>query len=323
MTKQELIDLRDKVIGGYEVTFDEAMALTQTSEKETLYTVAGDIKNHFLGNTIEMCSIINARSGKCTADCSWCAQSAHFRTKIETYDFIDPKEAYAQAKENAGFGVAKFSLVTSGLRLSNNDLTKALSIYKEIKETTDIKLCASMGLMYKEQLQQLKDVGVEHYHCNLETAPSHFENLVKTHTMEDKIQTIGWAKEVGLSICSGGIIGMGENMQQRIELALELRKIGAHSIPINLLQAIEGTPLEGQTPLNDEEILVSFAIFRIINTKAQIRFAGGRSSIAHLQKQALNAGISAALVGNLLTTVGTTVEEDLKLFEEMNLEVVR
>ena len=323
MTKQELIELRDRVIGGYEVTLEDALALAETAEKETLYQIAGEIKTHFLGNTIEMCSIINARSGKCTADCSWCAQSAKFRTNVETYDFIEPQEAYAQAKENAAFGVAKFSLVTSGLRLSNNDLTKALSIYKNIKETTDIKLCASMGLVYKEQLQQLKDVGVEHYHCNLETAPSHFSKLVKTHTIEDKIQTINWAKEVGLSVCSGGIIGMGEDMQQRIELAMELRKVGAHSIPINLLQAIEGTALEGQEPLTDEEVLVSFALFRIINPKAQIRFAGGRSSITHLQKKALAAGISAALVGNLLTTVGTTVEEDLKLFDEMNLEIVR
>ncbi len=180
-----------------------------------------------------------------------------------------------------------------------------------------------MGLMYKEQLQELKDVGVEHYHCNLETAPSHFEKLVTTHTMEDKIQTIGWAKEVGLSICSGGIIGMGENMQQRIELALELRKVGADSIPLNLLQAIEGTALEGQAGLTDEEVLTTFALFRIINPKAQIRFAGGRISIAHLQKKALESGISAALVGNLLTTVGTTVEDDLKLFSDMKLEIIR
>lgn len=323
MTKHELLDLKERIIGGYLLTVEEALAVSQTEEKETLYQIAGEIKTHFLGNTIEMCSIVNAKSGKCQADCKWCAQSAHYSTDIQKYEFIDSNEAIEQAQENADYGVAKFSLVTSGLRISNNNLTKALSIYKTIRKNTDIQLCASMGLIYKEQLVELKNVGVEHYHCNLETAPSHFETLVSTHTMDDKLRTIQWAKEAGLDICSGGIIGMGESMQQRVELAFELRKIEAVSIPLNILQPIEGTALENMAPLTDEEILTTFALFRLINPKAQIRFAGGRAQIAHLQKKALQTGISAALVGNLLTTIGTNVDQDLALFEEMNLKIIR
>ncbi len=318
-----MITLKEQIISGYQITFNEAIELSTTANKELLYQMAGDIKSHFLGNSIEMCTIINARSGKCSENCKWCSQSAFHKTDIDVYDFIAPQVAIKQAKENAGYGVAKFSLVTSGRTISNTDLKKACSIYTTIKKDTDIKLCASMGLLTKEQLVDLKNVGVEHYHCNLETSASHFDKVCSTHTIEEKLQTISWAKEAGLEICSGGIIGMGENMQQRVELAFELRNIGAVSIPVNILQPVKGTALDQMLPLTDEEILTTFALFRIINPTAQIRFAAGRSQIAHIQRKALQSGISAALVGNLLTTIGSKVEDDLALFDEMNLNVVR
>jgi biotin synthase len=234
---------------------------------------------------------------------------------------VDRKEAVRQAVENAAMGVNKHSLVTSGKQVTNATLNNIIGIYKEIKSKCDIKLCASMGLIGKDKLTKLKDVGVEHYHCNLETAPSFFPELCTSHTIEDKIETIKAAQEVGLGVCSGGIIGMGETMEQRIELAVALKELNILSIPINILTPVEGTPLEGQEDLSEEEVLTTIALFRFINPKANLRFAGGRMKIKHFQHKALRSGINAALTGNYLTTIGSDIKEDLKDFKASGFEI--
>ena len=207
--------------------------------------------------------------------------------------------------------------------MSEPHLELILNIYGAVKKETNLHLCASLGLLTKVQLKKLKEAGIKHYHCNLETAPSFFPQLCTTHTIDEKIKTINAAKEVGLEICSGGIIGMGETMEQRIELAFELRKINAKSIPLNILNPIQGTPLENMPPLSDEEILTTIALFRLINPDALIRFAGGRNLISHIEDKALNAGINAALVGDLLTTVGKNIEEDIRNFERLGFDTKR
>lgn len=324
ITKTEAQQLTERIIGGYQITKDEALELVKLEDKEVLYQMADQIRSHFHQNSFEMCSIINARSGKCSEDCKWCSQSAHHNTSVDVYPLISSAVAVAQARDNAKHGVAKFSLVTSGRTLSQSDVDKSCSIYNDIKKEVDIHLCASMGLLTKQQLRQLAESGVEHYHCNLETAPSFFASLCSTHTIEEKIQTIAWAKEVGLGVCSGGIIGMGETEEQRVELALTLREIGAESIPINILNPIEGTPLAGTTQkLTEEEILTAFAIFRVVNPTAKIRFAAGRQEIAHIMDKALRCGMSAALVGDLLTTLGSSVAEDVKMLNDNGYQIVR
>lgn len=316
-TKSDIEALGDKIIGGHALSVDEAIAIANSSEKETLYSVANSVRKKFCGDSFDLCSITNAKSGKCSEDCKWCSQSAHHNTDVEVYELIDRAEAVKQAKHNENKGVIRHSLVTSGRTISKSSLSNIIGTYRAIKrECSEIGLCASMGLLSKEQLQELKEVGISHYHCNLETAPSFFSNLCSTHTIDEKIETIKNAMALDIKVCSGGIIGMGESQDQRIELAFTLRDLGVKSIPINILMPIDGTPLEGTPKLTDDEILTTMAIFRLINPDASIRFAGGRILIKHIEKQALRAGVNASIVGDLLTTVGSSIDEDLSNFEK-------
>ncbi len=306
---------KQKVLDGIGLSYDEALDLSKTNDKEALYKAADEIREYFCGNIIDLCSITNAKSGACSQDCKWCSQSARHKTNIEEYEIVDKEATVKEALENAAKGVKRHSLVTSGRRVNNKTLDKLIPIYKEIKEKSNISLCASMGLIDEQQLNRLKtEVGIEHYHCNLETAPSFFTNVCTTHTIEEKIETIKSAKKLGLGVCSGGIIGMGETMGHRVELAVTLRDLGVQSIPINILMPVEGTPLQNAKPLSEEEILTTIAIFRFVNPKANLRFAGGRLQIKHFQHKALHAGINAALTGDYLTTTGSDIDEDIRDF---------
>ncbi|MFA8300858.1 MAG: biotin synthase BioB [Hyphomicrobiales bacterium] len=321
MEKQIVDQLFNSIIDGRSLTNEEALKLLAINDKELIYDAANKIRAHFSGKKFDLCTITNAKSGKCQENCKWCAQSAFHKTNVEVYDLIDEKTALEQARQNAQYGVNKFSLVTSGRRITSKNLEKVCGIYKSIGSKTDLSLCASMGLLDEGQLKSLKEAGVKHYHCNLETAPSFFPNLCTSHSIEEKIKTIQLAQKVGLEVCSGGIIGMGESMEQRIELAFTLKEIGVKSIPINILNPIEGTPLQGMDSLSDEDILMTFALFRFINPDANIRFAGGRNKIRHLQERLLKSGVNAALVGDLLTTIGTNVKEDLRDFSQAGFSV--
>ena len=306
---------KQKVLDGIDLSYDEALNLSKTNDKEALYKAADEIREYFCGNIIDLCSITNAKSGACSQDCKWCSQSARYETNIEEYEVVDKEATVKEALENAAKGVKRHSLVTSGRRVNDKTLDKLIPIYKEIKEKSNISLCASMGLINEQQLIRLKtEVGIEHYHCNLETAPSFFTNVCTTHTIEEKIETIKNAQKLGIEVCSGGIIGMGETMGHRVELAVTLRDLGVQSIPINILMPVEGTPLQNAKPLSEEEILTTIAIFRFVNPKANLRFAGGRLQIKHFQQKALHAGINAALTGDYLTTVGSNIDEDIRDF---------
>lgn len=307
--------IKEKVLNGELINKSEALELLHSDDKQALYKAADEIREKFIGRKLDMCSIANAKSGKCEEDCKWCSQSRHYQTTVEEYDIINKNLAIDMAKMNRAQGVDRYSLVTSGRAASDHELDQLLDIYGDIQKETDIHLCASMGLMTKPQLKRLKDAGVGHYHCNLETAPSFFDQVCTTHSIDEKIETIKWAKESGLGICSGGIIGMGESMEQRIEMALTLQELDVQSIPINVLNAIDGTPMAGARVPEEEEILTTIALFRFINPKAHIRFAGGRDQLSkEAQKKALHAGVSAALVGDYLTTLGTKVKEDKEMF---------
>jgi len=310
-----ILSIKENILKGNQISFDDAIELYKSQDKELLYKSAGEIRDTFAGKKFDTCSILNARSGKCSENCKWCSQSVHHNTNIEVYDVISSKEALEVAKQNDNYGVNRFSLVTSGRALDNMRLDKLLKVYDDIRSNTKLHMCASMGLLNRDQLQKLKDRGVEHYHCNLETARSFFPNLCSTHTYDEKVATIKMAQEVGLKVCSGGIMGMGETMEQRIEMAFELKQIGVKSIPLNILNPIEGTPMEGTTPLTDDEVLTTIALFRFINPDANLRFAGGRNIIKHIEEKAMQAGINSALVGDLLTTIGSDVKTDFKKFE--------
>lgn len=301
---------------GRRLSYEEAVELCAGTDTETLCRTANNIREYFCGNYFDTCSIMNARSGKCSEDCKWCSQSVFHKTDIDTYPLVNETEATEAALYNGAKGVKRFSLVTSGRALTGTEIEKCCRIYKSIGKVSGIGLCASMGLLNKEQLQALHGSGVKRYHCNLETAPSYFPRLCTTHTTDEKIRTIKWALEAGMEVCSGGIIGMGETMEQRIELAVTLLELGIRSIPLNILNPIRGTALEGTTPLSGDEILRTAAMFRIINPEACIRFAGGRTLIKHMERKLLRSGINGSIIGDMLTTYGSDIETDKEMFTE-------
>lgn len=310
-----LNELTKKIKNGYRVSTKEAIYLYENVSVDELSKNANLLRKAFDGEKFETCSIVNARSGKCSENCKWCAQSTFYKTFVEVYPLLGMDEITTIAKYNAHHDVGSCSLVTSGRKLDTNDIQKIIPVYEYMRDTIDIKLCASMGLLEKTELQKLYNAGCNRYHCNLETASSYFSTLCSTHTIEDKIQTIKWAQEVGMTVCSGGIIGMGETAEQRIEFAMLLRDLDVDSVPINVLNPIKGTPLEKTKPLSDEDILKTIALFKIIHPRARMRFAGGRVLISHIQERAVNGGISAAIVGDLLTTLGIDMQKDLAMLK--------
>lgn len=315
-------NLKKKVLAGGQISGEEALALSHCGAKKELYQAAGEIRDKLAGRGFDLCAIINARSGRCPENCKWCAQSAFFKTNIEEYDLVDESACFKVADMNGKYGVGKFSFVTSGRTLSDRNIDRICEYARELGvRYPDMHLCASMGLLKKEQLQRLKEAGIRRYHCNLETSAQYFPNLCTTHTTEEKIATIRAAREIGMEVCSGGIIGMGESMQDRIDMALLLRDLGITSIPLNVLSPIPGTPLENMPPLSDEEVLTTIAVFRFIHPKAYLRFAGGRKLIAHIEEEAIGAGINAAIVGDLLTTVGSKVAEDMEKVKKLGFTI--
>ena len=314
--------MKDKIISGYRLNRAEAEELMTQWSNDRIFDLADELRIHFRGNKLDTCMIHNAKSGRCSEDCKWCSQSVFNKSQVEIYDFVDYSSVRPTAESANKHRVNMLSLVTSGKKLSTANVGKAAEIYQQIKKDfPKLGCCASMGLLTKEDLQLLYKAGVRRYHCNIETAPSLFSTLCSTHSLEDKLETIQAAQEVGMTVCSGGIIGMGETEEDRIEMAVFLQNLGIKSIPVNILTPIEGTQLANAQPLTDEEILRSFALFRIINPEADIRFAAGRQRIHHIQNQALKAGVSASIVGNFLTTLGIDLERDLENFKSLKYEI--
>lgn len=312
----ELKSLTTKILEGGMLTDLEAFGLLEAlpGQRGELWERAREISRRFCPEVFDSCSIVNARSGRCPENCKWCAQSAHYDTKISTYPLISREECMKAAAINRSQGIRRFSLVTSGRAMRGKSLDTVCGWYREIRQEGGLQLCASMGLLGREELQKLFDAGVTRYHCNLEAAPSFFNTLCTTHTVEDKIKTIDIAREIGFEVCSGGIIGMGETPRQRVELALELRRVSPVSIPLNILCPIPGTPLQDAAPLTQEEIIDTLALFRFIHPRVTLRFAGGRAALTpQNQLRAMEIGMNGAIMGDMLTTVGSKVAEDKTL----------
>lgn len=286
-----------------------------------LRNYAESIREQLCGNVFDLCSIINGKSGACSENCKYCAQSAHYSTRVETYPLLDAEVFIKDAKEHKAEGVLRYSIVTSGKRLSKKEVEDVAKIYKRMREECEIKLCASHGLLDEEDFTKLKEAGIVRYHNNLETSRNYFASICTTHTYEDKIKTIKAAQRVGLEVCSGGLFGIGETMEDRIDMAFELREMGVTSIPINVLVPIPGTPMEKMLPITEEEVLKSIAIYRFIYPTAFIRLAGGRMYLTDNGRLAFEGGANATITGNLLTTCGNTIQDDLKMLKTLGFEV--
>ncbi|MBE0584982.1 MAG: biotin synthase BioB [Desulfofustis sp.] len=311
-----------RILAGERLSLEDALELAGNTAPEVLWAAADELRRTVHGDRFDYCSIINARSGKCSENCRFCAQSSRYRTDIETYDRVDYWEVRRQALENEGYGVRRFSLVTAGREVSSADLTAFAGMYEQLDEETGLSLCASMGFLTPEKARQLVAAGVRRYHCNLETCRSFFPEICTTHSWQEKVETIEIARQAGMDICSGGIIGLGENFRQRLELAVELRELGVLSIPINILTPIPGTPLAERPELTLEEVLTALALFRLINPGAVIRLAGGRARFGALQYRFFLAGANGAIVGNYLTTTGNSIAEDIAMIESLGYRPV-
>lgn len=316
--------IENRILGGGDLTEAEALLLTRLKGLEILDLIAvgNRITRHFKGNRLEICSIINARSGNCSEDCVFCAQSSRHKTGARVYPMASPGDVLKQALAMEKAGAGRFSLVASGRGISDRDLEKALLTFELLKRETGLELCASFGIIDENKAFLLKKAGVTMYHHNLETAPSHFDRVCSTHTYQDRVNTIKAAQKAGLRVCAGGIIGLGESPAQRVELAFEIKRLGVDSVPINLLNPIGGTPLEDFIPPLPLESLQTLAIFRLIAPRSVIRLCGGRKDgLRRLQALAFMAGADGVMIGDYLTTRGEELNNDFKMFADLGLEI--
>lgn len=317
----KLEELRQKGINGEPVSREEADWLAAYPDLDELCDAANEISRRWQGTEVDSCSIVNARSGMCGEDCKWCAQASRHHTGCKTYNFLEPEEVMHAATLNDKEGIRRFSLVTSGRRVTGSDLDKFCDVFRKLSEDTDLCLCASMGLLGEDDMRRLKDAGVARYHCNMESSEKFFKTLCTTHSPEDKKKTIRAAKAAGLAVCSGGIIGMGESMADRIDFAFELRDLDVDSVPINILTPIKGTPLENAPLISEEDIIRTVALFRFILPTKSLRFAGGRKRLSHESMlRIMTGGMNGVLMGDMLTTVSNTIADDRVLFREAGMK---
>lgn len=315
-----IYEMKEKVIKGLVITKDEAIKL-YTHPLDELCQGANEIRKHYCKNIFDICTIINAKSGRCSENCKYCAQSIHYDTNCEEYPLLSSKEIISHAKYNLEQGVLRYSLVTSGRTLSDREIERVCEIVAQIKETVPIKVCGSFGLLKKEQYKRLFQAGLTRIHNNLETSKANFPNMCTTHSFEDKVSAIGFAKEAEMYICSGGIFGIGESIQDRIDLAFSLKELGIKSVPINLLNPVKGTPYEGLTPLGVEELRRIVAVYRFILPDAFIRLAGGRGLLWDKGRSCFLSGANAAISGDMLTTSGISIKTDLEMIANLGFEV--
>lgn len=313
----DLIILAEQIVNGKRLSRGDDLSFFETCELDQLCKGADLIRRHFMGEHIDLCSVINAKSGHCSENCKFCAQSAFNHTNCQEYGFMEPEKIFEEAKKLADEGVHRFSIVTSGKALSGKDFEKALEAFRMINSKLNIKTCASMGFITSEQIAALKDAGVSGIHHNIETSRRNFANICTSHTYEMKMKTLKHVRAAGLRICSGGIIGMGETFEDRIDMAVSLSEAGADSIPVNALMPVPGTPYENLQPLSETEILRTIAMFRYINPKADVRLAAGRKLMNGKGESVFESGASATITGNMLTTSGTTIKEDKEMFARL------
>jgi biotin synthase len=309
------------------LSVEEGVALIQLGSEHVmpLMAAADKVRRHHKGNEVSLCSIINARSGRCPEDCAFCSQSVHATSEIPEYALVDGETIVSSARQSLANGAHKFGIVTSGKgpQTREGEFSALLERVAEMRDKVEIHRCASLGVITEEQGVALKKAGLQEFHHNLETARSFYHNICGTRDYDENVATVKAARNAGLRVCCGGIFGMGETPEQRIELAEELRTLGVDSIPLNFLNPIKGTRLEKTEPLAPLEILKIIAVFRLYLPDKDIKVAGGREvNLRDLQAFMFFAGANSTMVGNYLTTKGRDAAQDLQMIKDLELVVV-
>lgn len=312
--------LTEKVLHGGLITGEEARFLYEQPIRE-LCNCADKIRNRFCSDHFDICTIINAKSGNCSEDCRFCAQSARNKASAEAYSLLPEEAILKQAEAAKEQGIMRYSIVTSGKRLPDNEVERMCGTIRKIRNRTGLSVCVSFGLLKKEAFRKLKEAGVSRIHNNLETSRRNFGNICTTHSYDDKLESIKAAQAEGLSVCSGGIMGLGETVEDRIDMALCLRRLGIKSVPVNILNPIPGTPFENNMKLSEQDILRTVAVYRFLLPDAFIRLAGGRGLLSDKGRSCFISGANAAISGDMLTTAGITAEADMELLNELGYEV--
>jgi len=319
-----LKSIEKKVLGGSKISLEEALFIASLSNQNIfdLLSSANRIREYFRGNTVDLCAIINAKSGACPEDCSYCAQSAKSSAEIKTFRLVERKTVIEKAQEAKEGGARRFCIVTSGKKASATDLKKIAEMVSAVRKL-GLLPCATLGLLSAADLLLLKDAGLERYHNNLETSERFFSEICTTHTYQDKIKTIREVKSSGLSLCSGGIFGLGETWEDRIDMAFALREIGPDSVPINFLTPVKGTSLGLNRMLDPFEALKIISLYRFILPDKEIRLCGGRvQTLGEFNSLIFPAGADGLLTGNYLTTLGRNFEDDRKLINQYGMKVL-
>ncbi len=284
-----------------------------------------EISSKYIKEDVEFCSLINARNGKCSQNCKYCAQSSHYRTHIESYPLVEIDEVRKTALDAKAHKASRFAIVTSGKTPDESDFNKMLEMIKEINKIDGLNSCASIGILNEKQAKKLAESGLKRFHHNINTSKSYYPEVCTTHTWEDRVNTCKLVKKYGMELCCGVILGMGESVEQRVEMALELAEIQPNSIPINILMPIPETPFENYGDKIDEEnVLRTLAIFKIANPNSILRFCGGRMRLSEEnQRKALKTCVEGLMVGNYLTTIGKNPDEDIKTVAELGKNIVK
>ena len=326
MNRDRIEALKTRVLGGGEISFDEALSLACLEEPEdmnALLDAAREITHFFNSAKPGLCTLLNAKSYLCGEDCGFCAQSVRFDTSADRYLLMEPEKVLAAAKRAEAHGAQNFCIVTSGAAPTPEEFEKILLIFKRLSEESHLNLDASLGFISEEQAERLAEAGVRRFNHNLQTSREFYPQIASTHTYDTRLETIRSLLEGGLELCSGGILGMGETAEDRVKLAFELKPYKPHCIPINVLNPRPGTPLENQPKPDPKEILKTIAVYRFIHPKANIKLAGGRE--VHLtpeeQEQALQGGANGLIIGGYLTTSGNPVQEDFKMLKRAGFAV--
>jgi biotin synthase len=321
-------DAVERVLAGEQLGRRDGLALIAQPVGE-LAAAADMVRREFSDGTVDACSIVNAKAGNCAEDCGFCAQSAHFDTGIDTYGFLEPEEILEAAKRAEADGAQRFGIVVAEKGVSKEqrpeEWEKVIQAVRLVRDETDIEVDASLGILTEEEAEILVEEGLNHYNHNIETSRRYFPEIVQSHTFEDRLHTLRVAQEAGMDLCAGVILGMGESPTDRVDAAIELQEIGVSSLPVNILNPVEGTPLgeEHDTALiSTEEVISTIAVYRLLHPHARVRLTGGREVNLAGDEQHLpfEAGADGMLTGDYLTTEGQDPADDIEIMRKAGLE---